>query len=404
MQSRRKRVLMVGTYPILRPLHGGQRRVRAIFDAYCASFDARYIGVYHPPHYRWAGGRGDIPLGAVSQRSIERTPILEDLFCGWAIHADPSVRRRLYAVLDSFKPDVVQVEQCYPWLGLERMLLELQPRPIVIYSSQNVEAPLKADIYRGSDLAADDRHRAANLVERVELSLTRASDLVLAVSRADGESFRAMGAKRVLVVANGAQLPTASVLARRRWVARWSREGVSRTLLFVGSAHPPNLHGFDSMIGRALGFLSADTRLVIAGGVSRMVQSSMDLVQPAEVSFWRRAVAVPKPSDRELGSLLRLASAIVLPITEGGGSNIKTAEALLSGRPVVATTHAMRGYEAFREFPTVRVHDTSDSFRAAMVAAARSQPPDLRVDQQIALKQLEWPSITRELVRTMEEM
>ena len=42
---------------------------------------------------------------------------------------------------------------------------------------------------------------------------------------------------------------------------------------------------------------------------------------------------------------------MLLPITYGGGSNLKTAEALLTGHPIIATAKAFRGCEVFTDMP-----------------------------------------------------
>ena len=53
-------------------------------------------------------------------------------------------------------------------------------------------------------------------------------------------------------------------------------------------------------------------------------------------------------------------------LREGGGSNLKTAEALYSGLPIVVTTAAMRGYGTFIEEPGVLVADDPSTFAAGM--------------------------------------
>ena len=67
-----------------------------------------------------------------------------------------------------------------------------------------------------------------------------------------------------------------------------------------------------------------------------------------------------------LDGLIANATGIVLPLREGGGSNLKTAEALYSGLPLVATTVAMRGYETFRNMDGVIVADDAAAFAAGM--------------------------------------
>ena len=76
-----------------------------------------------------------------------------------------------------------------------------------------------------------------------------------------------------------------------------------------------------------------------------------------------------------LALLLALASCIVLPITVGGGSNIKTAEAIFSGRPVIGTTPSFRGYEAARELPGIHRTDDAAAFRRLVKRALEGTLP-----------------------------
>jgi hypothetical protein len=56
----------------------------------------------------------------------------------------------------------------------------------------------------------------------------------------------------------------------------------------------------------------------------------------------------------------------LLPITQGEGSNLKTAEALLSGKPIVATSHSFRGYEEFQYLPHITIADDPREVKAAI--------------------------------------
>jgi glycosyltransferase involved in cell wall biosynthesis len=70
--------------------------------------------------------------------------------------------------------------------------------------------------------------------------------------------------------------------------------------------------------------------------------------------------------DSDLSAVKSLAHGFVLPIPFGGGSNIKTAEALYSGKYVVGTPAAFRGYERYSDLPEVRVGPDPKCFHAAI--------------------------------------
>jgi hypothetical protein len=60
---------------------------------------------------------------------------------------------------------------------------------------------------------------------------------------------------------------------------------------------------------------------------------------------------------------------VLLPINYGGGSNVKTAEAISAGCKIVATPHAFRGFEAFKTGTNIALADTSEEFCSALDAA-----------------------------------
>jgi hypothetical protein len=61
---------------------------------------------------------------------------------------------------------------------------------------------------------------------------------------------------------------------------------------------------------------------------------------------------------------------VAVPSTAGAGMQIKTLDAIASGRPVVATSIAMRGIDGAP--PTVTVADEPREFADALVSAARA--------------------------------
>lgn len=112
---------------------------------------------------------------------------------------------------------------------------------------------------------------------------------------------------------------------------------------FIGKlSYKPNSHGlinFINSIWNPLMMSNFEARLVIAGSgeipeILRSIISSsknIDLLGFVETPefFWNKI------------------SVLVVPIAEGGGSNIKIAEAFINGKNVIAHPFASRGYESF---------------------------------------------------------
>jgi glycosyltransferase involved in cell wall biosynthesis len=174
-----------------------------------------------------------------------------------------------------------------------------------------------------------------------------------------------------------------------------------RYLLYVGSAHPPNLTGFRRVMPHVLEALRPDERIVAAGGVAHLIYSWLYREGPAHLAR-DRLVLLPDVTDLALDALIHNASGIVLPMDSGGGSNLKTAEALHSGLPMVATRTAMRGYEAFTDMDGVLIAESPQEFSTA-IRRVFDDPPRRR-EPSPRLDSLLWSHTLRPLVELVAEL
>lgn len=355
-------ILILGSYPCQTPLHGGQIRLAEIAAAYrrtgahvrlCSVFDdsayanqprGRHDHVYprQSPYRHWNG---------------QAIPLIDDLTAGNYAAQDPDAYHTLTRHLPQ-PPDILHLEQ--PWLLPLVLRWRREGRlkgTRLIYGSQNLEAPLKAAILKQYGIAQADA--IAGDIAELEHQACREADLVLAVSATDQQALQAHSARPVLLAANGIAPWQAGEAALIRWRAQLP---ATKFALFVGSAHPPNISGFFDMCGDALGFLPPDTRLVVAGSVGPQ------LLQHPRFQRWlplnqSRLQVLGLIDDAALAAVKTLAHLFVLPITEGGGSNIKTAEALYSGALVLGTPVSFRGFDSFLQLPGVHRQAEPAAFR-----------------------------------------
>ncbi len=359
------RVLQLSPYPIQPRIHGGQRRVGALLDAYRGNgFDCRMIEVYSPLQYPLANRRNLAPLSKASRDKIGEAGYLSDLAGGTILLEDAQARSWFVQQWREFRPDIVQLEHPFFWPTVRAVLESSKvPRARVFYSSHNLEWAMKEWLYH-QVLPPAEAVRASEEVKERELELVRAADLVIAVSPKDEQSFLAAGARQTLVVRNGSDPRTPKGKYLLRWRERLAQWRVERHALFVSSNHLPNSIGFTEMIGSHLDFLPPESAILAVGGVTRLLRQDSQYRTPLAESRLR---LLPEDlSDDDLTALLSTARAILLPITEGGGTNLKTVEALLTGRPIVATPFAFRGYESFAHYPHIHLGQDSLAFRLAL--------------------------------------
>lgn len=372
--THRPSVLMLTTYPIAKPRHGGQLRARALCDAYrAAGWDVATLAVFEAEAYAPdARGNDDIefpPWSPYRRFAGRAVPLLADYCAGAFAAADdgawPAIRGKLDPQLD-----VVHIEQ--PWLLplAERILRERGAHPPkLVYGSQNVEHGLKRAIFEQAGVHGADDVIAA--IEALEVRATQRADLVLAVTRADAAVLAAHRAGPVCYAPNGIAGWQAERAKLEQWRAQLPK---APWALFVASAHPPNVQGFYACFGDSLACVPPDSRVVVAGSVSEHVYRAACASRWAPINLSRLQL-LGELADDDLAAVKTLAALYLLPITQGGGSNIKTAEAIYSRRPVVATSTSLRGYEDYATLPEITVADEVAAFRHAVMRRLLDEPP-----------------------------
>jgi len=95
---------------------------------------------------------------------------------------------------------------------------------------------------------------------------------------------------------------------------------------------------------------------------------------------------------------------MLLPITEGGGSNLKTAEAILANKKVVTTSHALRSFEWFKDFPNVWVADTKQKFQDSITKAIKTPFVERTAAQKKQTQKVKWESCLADLIKEVKAL
>jgi glycosyltransferase involved in cell wall biosynthesis len=105
-------------------------------------------------------------------------------------------------------------------------------------------------------------------------------------------------------------------------------------------------------------------RVKIAGNVESGVRARAPEIYDAYKDWFLGRV-------EDLGAVYANARLALLPTIDGHGLSIKSVEAMASGLPLVATTHALRGMRAdARALDGVTIADGAEAFAAALTRAA----------------------------------
>lgn len=396
----RKKILVLSTYPIANPQHGGQKRLDAICREYRrAGMEVKNVAIFFGPFYA-EHGKDDITLSSQSENEISSSPFTGDIVCGRAIYEDKKVKAKITNILREFKPEVIHLEQVFPYMGLKLLLEELQLKPKIIFGSQNIEYSMKEEMLNSLGYDKDFTKQKVDQIYEAEKELSEKADLVAAVSQKDLDEHIRLGAKNAVLAPNGIYKSTAKPESIQYWKSVFEQQGIKRVALFVGSAHPPNWIGFQDMIGKGLGFLDIDTRIVFAGSISEYVESELAKLKYdiGATTFHKRAYFAGRLSEDRLVGLLQIADIILLPITEGGGSNLKTAEAIVSDKKVVATEYAFRGFDGLKKLSNIYIATRPQEFREAIIRSLETDLQHRTLEEQELEKVVLWQNCLKNLV------
>jgi hypothetical protein len=267
----------------------------------------------------------------------------------------------------------------------------------VVYNSHNVEIALKQRIIREECFAAPPGLLEG--VEALERGLVARAAGICTCTPTDADEYVKWGAPRVVVAPNG------GVRTERRHlldILPSPLRPAHSYALVVGSDHPPNISGIMNLIIPSLALLRPHQRVVVAGLVGSRIIQSLEAKGLADL-IKGRLIVLGVVDEFCLDCLIANSKVLLLPIQYGGGSNVKTAEALLSRRPIIAAPAAMRGFDAFRDAPNITVADGTVDFGTDMLAAL-DRPHSHEGPDHPALSSVLWESTIAPIVGLMREM
>jgi glycosyltransferase involved in cell wall biosynthesis len=392
------RVLILTPWPFRIPRNGGQLRAAAVVQAYRKGGHEVYsAGFYNPadtpPNEVWPE---DIPLKPGVGEIMHAAADAKSEMSFWAAVAAATDSFAAFVTLvRATHPAILQFEEPALWPVVRRLRAEGHLNGVaVVHSSYNFETVA----WRHRSVPdATVTNETLRDIATYEQEIAASCNLVIAVSESDAEDFRRLGAAKVCVAANG----VASLSRTDTGVVSNYLSSDTSYALFVSSAHPPNAHGLVDLAAAVTGHPVRHGELLICGRISPLVRSASNFQRALRVL--ERSRFLGWVDNSILGDLYASARAVILPKTYVSGSNLKTAEALASGRPVVATRRAFDGFESFMELPGVTIADDPDVFWAAV--------NDLLADDILtttrspeAMSGLLWSECLKPMVQAAEEV
>lgn len=378
-------VLILCGYPLSNPRHGGQIRASRLRDKYRSlGYQVHTSGIFSG-RYPEEPGFLDFPPVRDIEKILPNFRGLEDYVVGLLPAIDDGWFEKLRKKIPH-QVDIIHIEQPWFFLFAERLAKTFLNAPLTIYGSQNIEHALKETSLGGRFSAHEIRERV-ELVRAVEIHAGRKADAVIAVSPEDALWAENNGSRNVKIVPNG--VSGAKPTNEGRSFAKSVTEN-RHFCIFIGSAHEPNLTGFFEILEGGFGCLKPDEILVVVGQVSHLI--SKDPRFDSVPNLRARTCLVGEIDDESRDGLIAESHAVLLPITSGAGTMLKTAEAIHSGKHVIATEKSMRGFGTFSTSPGIAVVENAVAFKREVRRAMDSPLPSISKEEREKRDSLLWES------------
>jgi glycosyltransferase involved in cell wall biosynthesis len=326
---RRRRILVLSFFPAFNPPgSGGELRLLEIWRAVAQTHDVILITsthmhdeaseVHHAPGFVEFRLPKEEHAGAIWDELQGLMPGAEVSALGVALGGGRFAALH-QAYLDHYGMADIVVHTS-PFTIDYDLFLGLDGKPRV-YESYNAEHRLAPAIYLGSQAQAIEAYVAA-----LERRLIMASDLVTVCSDEDKAAFAELVpdmTARMVNVPNGV---TPAVKAR-------AFSSTPRRVIFIGSAHRPNKLAANFIVSEIAPLLPDFVFDIVGGCLDETTRLPENVVQHGVITH------------DEKSALIQSADIALNPVVDGSGSNLKVAEYLSHGIPLLSTAFGVRGFE-----------------------------------------------------------
>lgn len=393
-------ILILSTFPSDNPTHGGQHRLANTIrllkeDGNCV----QSIGVLGSADYPKSDSFVDYPPVLEFKNYIDNYFLMDD----WAIGELFFYNDYYYQLLKNkieILPDIIYVENVWLFKFAQRYIKEWigKKHIYLVYGSENVENELKYNIvktYMGHKIALEAKEKVFSM----EVNAIKNADLVFCVSKEDVNWASQYSKFQPILAQNGVnrlEVNSTGIQEANKIT------GGHKFILYCASGHPPNISGFFEIFGNGIGCLPPDTKLVVAGSAGKAILLNEQFHKTAGLS--KLFVDAGIVTNDCLRGLLELAHVVILPINQGGGTNLKTAEALLNGSFIVTTRKAMRGFESFLNDDGVFVSDTATEFCHHLSEVLNKEKLVLSNSTKLKRNVLLWEETLKDLVFNLTQL
>lgn len=337
--QRKKKVLVLATYSCYPPRGGGQQRLYNIYSRLAKKFDVTICSIIENDKEE----QKLILKNGLTQICIPQS--IEHARCQWEIEGKTGLNLYDVLMIDLVERSENYIEKVkkladdadivifsHPYLFVLKNWVDLNEKSIV-YESHNVEYLLKKD-YAGI--------RYSQKVFDIEKEAAERSDLVFTTSDEDKEHLMLLygiARNKILVTPNGVDASKIELISLEEKKQLKKEVGLSdhRTILFIGSWHPPNLEALKFILDEITSKLS-DCVFLVIGSIKHYYMHEYE-------DFPKNVLAFGVVDEDEKYELYKLADLAINPMFSGSGTNLKMLDYMSAGIPTISTPTGARGLD-----------------------------------------------------------
>jgi hypothetical protein len=389
------KILQITTYDLDKRDHGGRLRAFHIRDILRRQNNVQTLC------FDWGDVEDFSSLKVVLDRSKWSQLGIDRLRHDWAINLyldnNEKVFNNIANQVGNFAPDMLLLEGPFLWPMVQRLLSvgALSASTPVIYSSQNIEVALKSKIYNDS-YPNNIANRYTQIVDEIEKGIINYCSASLAVSENDAAYIRDLCPEKPLKIYLNGHTPPQLNQKSEKWRTLFST--YKTNWVFVASRHVPNVNGLLCLIEAMPAKVSDHSfALWVFGEVGSALLERTGFKH----SHYPWVQILGHMDSQDIDAAILESTGLTLPIWEGGGSNLKTAQALLSGKCIIGSKFSFRGFEQFTQENGVRLEDSPNELAQALLDTGSTQMNYVRGQR---VNELEWSTVLATLPQFMDSI
>lgn len=334
----KKKITILSTYPVLPRKHGGQLRIFNIYKNLDQEYDITIVSLNNESkHYeKKVGNLTEISI-PMSNTHLEKE---------WAIEREVGIPITDIVMhkLINLSPEYIRIADKY--MQNANILVAAQPylynliekygvNKYIIYDSQNMEYNLKKSMLPDNKTA----HKLLEELFELEKRACLSSNIILACSSEDIDKLTdayKVESKKAVLVPNGVDTRLNPYVDFRTRQKNKVDLGIEKEniIVFIGSWHKPNIEAVEEILKIANSL--SECKFIIMGG---QCLAFRDRNLPKNVVI---AGIVDEQTKLLIYSVADIA---INPMSNGSGTNLKVAEYMANGVPVISSKIGARGYD-----------------------------------------------------------